>query len=117
MSQNYTPEFSKECQTDPQAKEDYDSMKENIRLKRENEEFGTRWLLRRPGICPNACCNYRKHRKADSYAQKAEVLGKIDEICRRRNGVDGYRIMTAYLEREGCSPATHLHVLCSVSVL
>ena len=30
-------EFSKECQTDPQAKEDYDSMKENLRLKREND--------------------------------------------------------------------------------
>ena len=32
-------EFSKECQTNPQAKEDYDSMKENLRLKRENEEL------------------------------------------------------------------------------
>ena len=32
-------EFSKECQTDPQAKEDYDSMKENLLLKRENEEL------------------------------------------------------------------------------
>jgi transposase len=32
-------EFSKECQTNPQAKDDYDSMKENFRLKRENEEL------------------------------------------------------------------------------
>lgn len=32
-------EFSKECQTDPQAKEEYDSMKENLRLKRENAEL------------------------------------------------------------------------------
>ncbi len=32
-------EFSKECQTNPQAKEDYDSMKENLRLKREIEEL------------------------------------------------------------------------------
>ena len=32
-------EFSKECQSNPQAKEDYDSMKENLRLKRENEEL------------------------------------------------------------------------------
>lgn len=31
--------FSKECQTDPQAKEDYDFMKENLQLKRENEEL------------------------------------------------------------------------------
>ncbi len=32
-------EFSKECQASLQAKEDYDSMKENLRLKRENEEL------------------------------------------------------------------------------
>ena len=32
-------EFSKECQTSPQAKEDYGSMKENLRLKKENEEL------------------------------------------------------------------------------
>ncbi len=30
-------EFSRECQTSPQAKEDYDSMKENLRLKREDD--------------------------------------------------------------------------------
>ncbi len=34
------------------------------------EEFGIRWLLRRLAICPNAYYNYRKHRKADYYAQK-----------------------------------------------
>ena len=38
-----------------------------------HKEFGIRWLLRRLGICPNACYNYRKHRKADYCAQKAEV--------------------------------------------
>ena len=32
-------EFSKECQASLQAKEDYDSIKENLRLKRENEEL------------------------------------------------------------------------------
>ena len=32
-------EFRNECQTSPQAKENYDSMKENLRLKRENEEL------------------------------------------------------------------------------
>ncbi len=36
------------------------------------EEFGVRWLLRRLEICPNACYNYRKHRKAGYYTQKAE---------------------------------------------
>ncbi|MEY8335620.1 IS3 family transposase [Lachnospiraceae bacterium 47-T17] len=83
-------------------------MKESLRLKRENEEFGTRWLLGRRGICPNACYNYRKHRKEDYYAKKAEVLGKIDEIYHKHSGVDGCRNMTACLEREGysCSTAT-----------
>jgi len=32
-------ELSEECQTNPQAKEDYDYMKENLRLKQENEEL------------------------------------------------------------------------------
>ena len=32
-------EFSKECQSSPEAKEDYDNMMEMLRLKRENEEL------------------------------------------------------------------------------
>ena len=32
-------EFSKECQTSPEARDEYDSMKENLRLKKENEEL------------------------------------------------------------------------------
>ncbi len=32
-------ESSKECPTNPQAKEDHDSMKENLRSKQENEEL------------------------------------------------------------------------------
>ena len=32
-------EFSKECQSSPEAIEDYDNMKEMLRLKRENEEL------------------------------------------------------------------------------
>ena len=32
-------EFSKECQSSPEAKEDHDNMKEMLRLKRENEEL------------------------------------------------------------------------------
>ena len=41
---------------------------------------GLRWLLRRLEICPNAYYNYRKHRKADYYANKAEVHAQIQEI-------------------------------------
>jgi len=32
-------ELREECQSSPEAKEEYDSMKENLRLKRENEEL------------------------------------------------------------------------------
>ena len=32
-------ELRKECQTSPNSKEEYDSMKENLRLKRENDEL------------------------------------------------------------------------------
>ena len=59
-------------------------------------------------IYPNAYYNYRKHRKADYYALKSEVLTQIEEIYHAHNGVDGYRSMTAYLGRKGYSysPAT-----------
>ncbi len=67
-----------------------------------------RWLLRRLGIYPNAYYNYLKHRKADYYAKKAEAQDKIAEIYHAHNGVDGYRTMAVYLEREGYgySPTT-----------
>ena len=60
------------------------------------EEFGVRWLLRRLELWPNAYYNYRKHRKADYYAQKAEIQEQIRSIYHSHNGVDGYRSMTAY---------------------
>ena len=68
--------------------------------------FGLRWLLRRLEICPNAYYNYRKHRKADCYANKAEVHAQIQEIYHIHNGVDGYRSMKVYLERRGYSYST-----------
>lgn len=57
--------------------------------------------MRRLGICPNAYYNYRKHRKADYYAQKTKVQEQIHEIYHAHNGVDGYRTMQVYLERKG----------------
>ena len=70
-------------------------------MEQYQKDFGLRWLLRRLNICPNAYYNYRKHRKADHYARKLEVQEQIRKIYHRHNGVDGYRSMTAYLEREG----------------
>ena len=70
--------------------------------------FGLRWLLRRLNIYPNAYYNYRKHRKADYCAHKAEVQTQIQEIYHAHHGVDGYRSMKVYLERKGYfySPTT-----------
>ena len=62
--------------------------------------------MKRLGICPNAYYNYRKHRKAEYYAQKAKVQKEIEEIYHRHNGVDGYRSMTVYLERKGYNYST-----------
>ena len=61
-------------------------------------------------LWPNAYYNYRKHRKADYYAQKAEIQEQIRNIYHSHNGVDGYRSMTAYLKRAGHSySATTIH--------
>ena len=70
--------------------------------------MGIHWLLRRLEICQNAYDNYRKHPKADDYAQKSEVMAQIEDIYHSHNGVDGYRNMTVYLAHMGYnySPAT-----------
>lgn len=91
-------------------------------MEQYHKEFGVRWLLRRLGIYPNAYYNYRKHRKTGYYAKKAKVLDQIREIYHHHNGVDGYRVMTVYLSRQGhhYSPTTiHKYMnrelrLCSI---
>lgn len=65
--------------------------------------FGTRWLLVRLMIYPNAYYNYRKQRKADYYAHKSRVLAQIEEIYHKHDGVNGYRSMTVCLRRNGYS--------------
>ena len=65
--------------------------------------FGVRWLLRRLSIFPNAYYNYRKHRKAAYEAGKQRAKERIREIYHDHGGVDGYRMMRAYLQREGIS--------------
>ena len=101
-------QFREECQTSPQAKDDYDSIK---KTPIKAEEWRTTKgdcipKKRRLGICPNAYYNYRKHRKADYYTQKSEVLSQIEDIYHSHNGVDGYRSMTVYLARRGYSYST-----------
>ena len=63
--------------------------------------FGVRWLLRRMNIYPNAYYNYRKHRKAVHEAHKQQIKDRIQTIYHHHGGVDGYRMMKVYLEREG----------------
>lgn len=52
-------------------------------------------------IYPNAYYNYRKQRKAEYLARKAEVQAQIVELYHAHNGIDGYRSIHAYLERRG----------------
>ena len=70
--------------------------------------FGTRWLLHRLDIDPNAYYNDRKHRKAAYQEDKQRIKNQMEEIYHKHNGVDGYRMMQAYLERAGIvlSPLT-----------
>ena len=65
------------------------------------EQFGVRWLLRRLNIFPNAYYNYKKQRKAAYEEKKQRTKDQIEAIYHKHNGVDGYRMMRAYLERKG----------------
>lgn len=56
-------------------------------------------MLRKFNICPNAYYNYLKDRKKAYYQQKQEVLTLISKIYHEHNGVDGYRSMRVFLER------------------
>ena len=60
-------------------------------------------MLNRLHIYPNAYYNYRKQRKAEYYAKKETVKAQIQEIYHAHHGVDGYRSMKIYLERNGYS--------------
>ena len=70
-------------------------------IEQYHKEFGTRWLLKRLGIYPNAYYNYLKHRKETYYSRKAEVKAEIKEIYHNHQGVCGYRSMRIYLLRKG----------------
>ena len=65
------------------------------------DQFGVRWLLRRLNIFPNAYYNYKKHWKAAYEEKKQYTKEQIKAIYHEHNGVDGYRMMRAYLERKG----------------
>lgn len=75
--------------------------------------FGVRWLLRRLNIYPNAYYNYTKHRKAAYEAEKIRIKEQIETIYHNHGGVDGYRMMQAYLERKGITlsaPTVHKYM-------
>ena len=76
--------------------------------------MGLRWLLRRLGIYPNAYYNYLKNRKAKYRQNKAKLLAIITEIYHERNGIPGYRLMTALLKNKGISLSG---TICSSRIL
>ena len=81
------------------------------RFIQENHEiFGTRWLLRRLNIVPNAYYNYLKKKKSEYYAKKEKILSEIKKIYHEHEGVDGYRSMRVFLERKNIRiSATTVH--------
>ena len=52
-------------------------------------------------IYPNAYYNYKKHKKAEYEENKQAIKDRITDIYHKHGGVDGYRMMKAYLGREG----------------
>ena len=62
-------------------------------IEKHQRHFGTRWLLKRMGIYPNAYYNYRKQTKAAYYAKKNEICRKIKGIYHEFGGILGYRSM------------------------
>ena len=58
-------------------------------------------MLRRLNIYPNAYYNYRKHRRAQEEAKKERILHQTQPLYHAHSGVDGYRRMRIYLQRQG----------------
>ena len=49
-------------------------------IEKHQRQFGTRWLLKRMGIFPNAYYNYLKQTKAAYRAKESEICRKIKDI-------------------------------------
>ena len=82
-------------------------------IQKYNILFGTRWLLRRLNILPNAYYNFLKNRKANYYANKEKALNEIKKIYHQDNGVDGYRSIRVFLERKNIklsNPTVHKYM-------
>lgn len=82
-------------------------------IQKYNILFGTRWLLRRLNILPNAYYNFLKNRKANYYKKKEKALNEIRKIYHQDNGVDGYRSIRVFLERKNIklsNPTVHKYM-------
>ena len=69
-------------------------------IEKHQRHFGTRWLLKRMGIFPNAYYNYLKQAKAAYRAKKSEICRKIKDIYHEFGGILGYRSMRVFLARD-----------------
>ena len=68
-------------------------------IEKHQRHFGTRWLLKRMGIFPNAYYNYLKQAKAAYHAKKSEICRKIKDIYHEFGGILGHRSMRVFLAR------------------
>ena len=62
-------------------------------IEKHQRHFGTRWLLKRMGVFPNAYYNYLKQTKAVYRVKKSEICRKIKNIYHEFGGILGYRSM------------------------
>ena len=61
--------------------------------------FGTRWLLKRMRIFPNAYYNYLKQTKTAYHGKKSEICCKIKDIYHEFGGILGHRSTRVFLAR------------------
>ena len=69
-------------------------------IEKHNKNFGTRWLLRRMGIFPNAYYNYLKQNKVAYRAKRSEIYREIKDIYHEFGGILGNRSMRVFLARK-----------------
>ena len=72
-------------------------------IKQYHDLYGTRWLLKRMGIAPNAYYHFLKDQKAEYIKRKNKIKTEIRRIYHEHKGTPGYRSMRVYLKRKGIS--------------
>jgi putative transposase len=82
-------------------------------IKKNHQEFGLRWLLRKFKLSPNAYYNFLKDRKSAYHTEKQAICNKIAHIYHQTHGILGHRSMRIFLSRKGIirsKPTVHKYM-------